>query len=139
MTSALANSTSEIYGTFHWRRNADHLSAKLLSNADLRPLARFQHENIRSGFTEGLNPHGKLFGLPPHIQRQFEIWDKNFTGGEERKLVEAMKKKMTEINLNTENYIKDAAQQKTAQFQLELAMRAANKTVSGIQQLLSAQ
>lgn len=100
---------------------------------------RKNEENIRSGFTEGLNPHGKLFGLPPHIQRQFEIWDKNFTGGEERKLVEAMKKKMTEINLNTENYIKDAAQQKTAQFQLELAMRAANKTVSGIQQLLSAQ
>jgi hypothetical protein len=100
---------------------------------------RQNEESIRRGFTEGLDPQGKLFGLPPHIQRQFEVWDQTFTGGEERKLVEAMKKKMTEITLNTENYVKDAAQQKTAQFQLELAMRAANKTVSGIQQLLSAQ
>ncbi len=100
---------------------------------------RQNEESIRSGFAEGLDPNGKLFGLPPHIQRQFEVWDKTFTGGEERKLVEALKKKITEISTNTENYVKDAAQQKTAQFQLELAMRAANKTVSGIQQLLSAQ
>ena len=100
---------------------------------------RENEDNIRSGFTEGLKPNSDLFGIPTHVRRQFEIWDTTFTGGEERKLVEALKKKITEISLNTENYLKDAAQQKTANFQLELAMRAANKTVSGIQQLLSAQ
>jgi hypothetical protein len=100
---------------------------------------RTHEESIRSSFVEGLRKNGELSGIPDHVRRQFEVWDATFTGTDERKLVEALKRKITEIAASNEDYIRDQAQQKTARVQLELAMRAANKSVSGIQQLLSSQ
>jgi hypothetical protein len=100
---------------------------------------RKQEEDIRSGFEEGLKTNSSLSGVPEHVRRQFEVWEATYTGAEERKLVESLKRKITEIAVSNEDYVRDAAEQKTARFQLELAMRAANKSVSGIQQLLSAQ
>jgi hypothetical protein len=100
---------------------------------------RQHEESIRSSFAEGLKRNGDLSGIPDHVRRQFEVWEATFTGTEERKLVEALKRKVTDISLSNEAYVRDQAQQKTARFQLELAMRAANKSVSGIQQLLSSQ
>lgn len=100
---------------------------------------RKQEEDIRGSFADGLKRNSELSGVPDHVRRQFEVWEATFTGTEERKLVEALKRKITEIAVSNEAYVRDQAQQKTARFQLELAMRAANKSVSGIQQLLSSQ
>ncbi len=99
-----------------------------------------QHEaDIRNSFVEGLAKDGELSGIPDHVKKQFEIWDQTYTRPEDRKLVEELKSRIMEISASNEGYIRDAAQKKTSRFQLELAMRAANKTTSGIQQLLSAQ
>lgn len=100
---------------------------------------RQQEENIRESFIEGLNKNGNLFGVPDHVRRQIEVWENTFTSAEDRKMVDELKSKILEITSNNESYIREQAEQKTARFQLELAMRAANKSVSGIQQLLSSQ
>lgn len=98
-----------------------------------------QEAKIRDSFVEGLARNSTLSGVPDHVKKQFEIWDQTYTRSEDRKLVEELKARISEISLSNEAYVRDQAQQKTARFQLELAMRAANKTTSGIQQLLSAQ
>jgi hypothetical protein len=109
-----------------------------LMNALLESI-RNQENNIRADITEGLKPNGKLMGLPDHIREQFKVWDNTFTSGEDRKLVDALKQKIVALVQSNENYIVDQVQSKTSRFQLELAMRAANKATSGIQQILSAQ
>jgi predicted unusual protein kinase regulating ubiquinone biosynthesis (AarF/ABC1/UbiB family) len=98
-----------------------------------------QEMRIRDSIAEGLRQDSNLGGIPDYMRKQFDVWDQTYTGGEERKLVEELKSRIMELTANNEAYMRDQAQQKTAQFQLELAMKAANKTTSGIQQLLSAQ
>ena len=99
-----------------------------------------EHEvSIRSGLTEGLSQKNAATGIPDYMRKQFEVWDKSFTKPEDLKLIEEVKARVSDLALSNDSYIRSSIERKTTQFQLELAMRAANKTTSGIQTLLSAQ
>lgn len=100
---------------------------------------RNQEGRIRTGIFEGLKPNGDVLGLPDHVREQFKVWDATFTNAADRNMVNQLKQKIMAITQSRETYVTEQVQSKTARIQLELAMRAASKTTSGIQQILSAQ
>ena len=100
---------------------------------------RAQENDIRSGIAEGLRPNGDLMGVPDHIRDQIKTWEEAFTSTQDRKLVQELKAKIYEIHASRDAYVASQVESKTERFHLELAMKAASKTTSGIQQLLSAQ
>ncbi|MCU0910047.1 MAG: hypothetical protein MUE98_01470 [Rhodobacteraceae bacterium] len=111
-------------------------------DALMRDMARSieeQEKAFRDSFAEGLKPGGELMGIPKHVRDQFKLWDETFTNPEERKLVAELKSRIIEISTNTQEYIGERVTQNAKKFQLEMAMKAAGKATSGIQQLLSAQ
>lgn len=94
---------------------------------------------IRQALDQGLAPSGPLMSMPRHVQDQFTRWENEFTSPEDLKMVDRIKKRVTELTAENQSYIRDRVSENSDRLRLELAMKAVSKTTQGLQQLLSSQ
>lgn len=86
-----------------------------------------------------LAPDGSLMTLPDPIRKQFAEWDRTYTQPQDIEMKNAIKRKIMEMHDVNQTYIRDKVENKASNLRLELSMKAINKSMSSIQQLLSAQ
>jgi hypothetical protein len=100
---------------------------------------RQQEESITGDIREALDPSSPLMTLPKPIQEQFKQWDSLYNSPEEIKLIQEIKRKITEMHSTNQGHIQNKVRSNAAKLHLEFSIKAISKTVNGVQQLLSAQ
>lgn len=100
---------------------------------------RQHEESITNELGEVLSSSSPLLTVPKPIQDEFKNWDARLRTPEEHQAAKAIRDKIVEIYGENAAHIQDKVRNNISRVQIDLAIKAISKTMSGVQQILSSQ
>lgn len=100
-------------------------------------LLRSQDARITGDIRAAFEPGSPLMGMPETVQAQFRRLESSPMNSEEKRVLNEIKARISDIYENNRNYIAEKSKANLESVYLEITAKASGKAMSAIQQLLS--